>query len=156
MRLPSVPPLELAQEPHPNLLMLPFAASFFCNIRHIKRIWRKRVGVEPTIRPAKDRIAGFEGRESHRTLFASASSIVERFPVSQGKLRRDGTPLRQLDGCGSTRQRDRKARDWYTLHSRRAWKGPRFFRRGAVAVPCLFSIRGVPRTHQEALLHKKG
>jgi hypothetical protein len=46
MRLPSVPPLELAQEPHPNLLLLPFAASFFCNIRHIKRIWRKRVGVE--------------------------------------------------------------------------------------------------------------
>src|SRR5260370_1408556 len=93
---------------------------------------------------------------SQRTLVASASSIVERFPVSQGKLRRDGTPLRQLDGCGSTRQRDRKARDWYTLHSRRAWKGPRFFRRGAVAVPCLFAIRGVPRTHQEALLHNKG
>ncbi len=29
------------------------------------------MGVEPTIRPAKDRIAGFEGREDHRTLFAS-------------------------------------------------------------------------------------
>jgi len=29
------------------------------------------VGVEPTIRPAKDRIAGFEGREDHRTPFAS-------------------------------------------------------------------------------------
>jgi hypothetical protein len=35
--------------------------------------WRKRVGVEPTIRPAKGRIAGFEGRESHRTLFASGT-----------------------------------------------------------------------------------
>ena len=34
--------------------------------------WRKRVGVEPTIRPAKERIAGFEGREDHRTLFAPA------------------------------------------------------------------------------------
>jgi hypothetical protein len=34
------------------------------------------VGVEPTIRPAKDRIAGFEGRESHRTLFASENSIA--------------------------------------------------------------------------------
>ena len=34
------------------------------------------MGVEPTIRPAKDRIAGFEGRERHRTLFASANSIV--------------------------------------------------------------------------------
>ncbi len=31
---------------------------------------------EPTIRPAKDRITGFEGRESHRTLFASANSIA--------------------------------------------------------------------------------
>ena len=40
------------------------------------RAWRKRVGVEPTIRPAKDRIAGFEGRERHRTFFASANSIV--------------------------------------------------------------------------------
>jgi len=34
------------------------------------------VGVEPTIRPAKDRITGFEGRESHRTLFASGNSIA--------------------------------------------------------------------------------
>ncbi len=31
-----------------DFLLLPFAASFFCNIRHIKRIWRKRVGVEKT------------------------------------------------------------------------------------------------------------
>jgi hypothetical protein len=31
------------------------------------------VGVEPTIRPAKDRIAGFEDREGHRTPFASAA-----------------------------------------------------------------------------------
>jgi len=34
------------------------------------------VGVEPTIRPAKDRIAGFEGRGSHRTPFASGESIA--------------------------------------------------------------------------------
>jgi hypothetical protein len=33
------------------------------------------VGVEPTIQPAKGRIAGFEGREGHRTLFASAGII---------------------------------------------------------------------------------
>jgi hypothetical protein len=39
-------------------------------------MWRKRVGVEPTIRPAKDRITGFEGRERHRTLFASGGSIA--------------------------------------------------------------------------------
>jgi hypothetical protein len=29
-----------------NLLLLPFAASFLCNIRHTSQIWRKRVGVE--------------------------------------------------------------------------------------------------------------
>ena len=34
-------------------------------------IWRKRVGVEPTIRPASGRISGFEDREDHRTPFAS-------------------------------------------------------------------------------------
>ena len=39
-------------------------------------IWRKRVGVEPTIRSAKDRIDGFEGREDHRTLFASSAILV--------------------------------------------------------------------------------
>ena len=38
--------------------------------------WRKRVGVEPTIRTAKDRIDGFEGREDHRTLFASSAILV--------------------------------------------------------------------------------
>jgi hypothetical protein len=41
-------------------------------------MWRKRVGVEPTIRPAKDRIASFEGREGHRTLFASTEIIKAR------------------------------------------------------------------------------
>jgi hypothetical protein len=29
-----------------NLLLLPFAASFFYNFRHVRQIWRKRVGVE--------------------------------------------------------------------------------------------------------------
>ena len=29
------------------------------------------MGVEPTIRSAKGRISGFEGRDSHRTIFAS-------------------------------------------------------------------------------------
>jgi len=50
-----VPPLELAQEPTQNPLLLPFAASLFCNIRHIKRIWRKRVGVEPKHSTPKSR-----------------------------------------------------------------------------------------------------
>src|ERR1700730_9596585 len=35
--------------------------------------WRRRVEVESTIRLAKSRIAGFEGREGHRTPFASVS-----------------------------------------------------------------------------------
>jgi hypothetical protein len=55
--------------------MPPFAASFFCNIRHIKQIWRKRVGVEPTILPAKDRINGFEGHEDHRAPGASVTEL---------------------------------------------------------------------------------
>ncbi len=52
-------------------------------------MWRKRVGVEPTIRPAKDRIAGFEGRGDHRTPFASASSIVDGFTCTQGEVTGD-------------------------------------------------------------------
>jgi hypothetical protein len=51
--------------------MPPSAASFFCNFLLTRGIWRKRVGVEPTILAAKDRINGFEGHEDHRTLFAS-------------------------------------------------------------------------------------
>jgi len=41
-----------------------------------QRRWRKRVRVELTTRLAKSRIAGFEGREGHRTLFASAVRIA--------------------------------------------------------------------------------
>src|SRR2546430_689521 len=59
-----------------HFLLPTFAHRSIPNLLTVHRIWRKRVGVEPTIRPAKDRIAGFEGRERHRTLFASANSIV--------------------------------------------------------------------------------
>jgi hypothetical protein len=45
--------------------------------------WRKRVGVEPTIRPAKDRIAGFEDREGHRTPFASDAARHHIIKFSQ-------------------------------------------------------------------------
>jgi hypothetical protein len=38
------------------------------------------VGVEPTTRSAKERVTGFEGRESHRTLFAS----VRDYRVREG------------------------------------------------------------------------
>jgi len=41
----------------------------------IETLWRKRVGVEPTILAAKDRINGFEGHENHRIPFASATII---------------------------------------------------------------------------------
>ena len=60
-RLPFRPycPLVPTCEPHKPLLA--------------KWIWRKRVGVEPTIHPAKGRIAGFEDREDHRTPCASTS-----------------------------------------------------------------------------------
>ena len=36
------------------------------------------MGVGPTIRSAKERITGFEGRESHRTLFASSSTVTSQ------------------------------------------------------------------------------
>jgi hypothetical protein len=53
------------------------AKAFFpitrcCDLR------RKRVGVEPTIHPAKGRIAGFEDREDHRTPCASGAIIRGR------------------------------------------------------------------------------
>src|SRR5271157_6579853 len=44
-----------------------------------KRLWRRRVEVESTIRPAKGRIAGFEGREGHRTPFASVAARSSGF-----------------------------------------------------------------------------
>jgi hypothetical protein len=76
-----------------NLLLLSFAASFLGNIRHTSQMWRKRVGVEPTIRPAKDRITGFEGRERHRTLFASAGSITWKGAIADLSLvGRSGQP----------------------------------------------------------------
>ena len=37
------------QKPDAYPLMPPFAASFFCNFRQIREIWRKRVGVEPKL-----------------------------------------------------------------------------------------------------------
>jgi hypothetical protein len=39
-------------------------------------IWRRRVEVESTTRSAKDRVAGFEGREGHRTPFAPVATIA--------------------------------------------------------------------------------
>ncbi len=50
-----------------------FGAADFASPRFCVKRWRKRVGVEPTIRLAKSRINGFEGHEDHRTPFASVS-----------------------------------------------------------------------------------
>jgi hypothetical protein len=41
------------------------------------------VGVEPTTRPAKERVTGFEGREDHRTLFASGTDYRLRLEFAQ-------------------------------------------------------------------------
>ena len=49
----------------------PIGASFKRLSPLKQRRWRKRVRVELTTRLAKSRIAGFEGREGHRTPFAS-------------------------------------------------------------------------------------
>ena len=46
--------------------------------------------VESTIRPAKDRIAGFEGREGHRTPFASAKKYRGEAVRVKIKRRRAG------------------------------------------------------------------
>src|SRR2546427_3292827 len=62
--------------PNASLIAAFFRLVFFCKFRESKKVWRRRVVVETTIRPAKDRIAGFESRESHRTLFASGNSIA--------------------------------------------------------------------------------
>ena len=46
---------------------------------NIDDLWRERVEVESTTRSAKERVAGFEGREGHRTPFAP----VVRIPSQQ-------------------------------------------------------------------------
>src|SRR4029077_16369659 len=63
--------------------------------------WRKRVGVEPTILAAKDRINGFEGHENHRTPFASVNEYRDgargfqffEGPVSVSTFRGNGGGL---------------------------------------------------------------
>ena len=42
------------------------------------------MGVEPTIRLAKSRIAGFEGREDHRSPCASAVCVIQRTKFAEG------------------------------------------------------------------------
>jgi hypothetical protein len=56
-------------------LLSQFWHNFLEHSVFIGFLWRKRVGVEPTTRLAKSRIAGFEGREDHRIPFASAFSL---------------------------------------------------------------------------------
>jgi hypothetical protein len=56
--------------------MFPYVSRAGAKCLRRNRMWRRRVEFESTIRPAKDRIAGFEGRGDHRTPFASGRSIT--------------------------------------------------------------------------------
>ena len=66
--------------------MLPYVSRAGAKCLRRNRMWRRRVEVESTIRPAKDRIAGFEGRGDHRTPFAPGRSIAgsgDWFPCTE-------------------------------------------------------------------------
>ena len=83
---------------NPNLLLLPFAASRSAKLLKKRKMWRKRVGVEPTIHPAKGRIAGFEDREDHRT--PCASICLEANDNTEVKLQLQcGPVLAQIAWC---------------------------------------------------------
>ncbi len=56
--------------------------------------------VETTIRPAKDRITGFEGRESHRTLFASGVIKPQKRKMLASSVDMASRPL-ECGGAGS-------------------------------------------------------
>src|SRR5260370_28728509 len=154
-----------------NCLALPSRCK-----RHTSQIWRKRVGVEPTIRPAKDRIAGFEGRESHRTLFAAGNSIAWDWWLMTGggpkvlavaahtsasspgrqrnfEVRTAGTRWHRPVAYGSTRPRGRKGQDWCRPRNTDAKWVLRLCRQEAIAArnPC--AARAVPRTRRAALPH---
>ena len=83
-----------------------------CNFGRSEKMWRKRVGVEPTIRLAKSRIAGFEGREGHRTPFASLGNMSAR-SIEVRRVRIQSRP----PACESTPPPDRRVRRWCRLRS---------------------------------------
>src|SRR5713101_8133844 len=120
------------------------------------RLWRKRVGVEPTIRPAKDRIAGFEGRGDHRTPFASGSSIEERSGRAQGWFKNVATRGQRLHLCGSGRPRDCREPGWYILRNSNAQWGRRSFRRGAICGQRPCGSRAVRQIRRGGLRRKRG
>ncbi len=82
------------------------------------------MGVEPTTLAAKDRINGFEGREGHRTLFASvglegasAAAIIRRNGRRTWRgSRSDGAGMNdpdcRIDSRGRYRKDDGFAGDW--------------------------------------------
>src|SRR5580700_3394012 len=90
--------------------------------------WRKRVGVEPTIPAAKDRINGFEGHEDHR---APGASVVSK------RLRILG-----LLDIGNFR---------LSLHGRRC-----YWSVGCDSCHCVTRVRyrqvGIPARHRQALV----
>jgi hypothetical protein len=96
IRSSLVPTEHLETRTGSNPAIAAFCHLVFFHFLQTKEIWRKRVGVEPTIRPAKDRIAGFEGREGHRTNFASGMSIsgrsgMEKLRGSRAEVRSEST-----------------------------------------------------------------
>src|SRR6266478_6026019 len=120
---------------------MPEATAFFyflfekCGLRlRKKRTWRKRVGVEPTTRLAKSRIAGFEGREDHRIPFASAKSIEARCGWRQ---------TWRSDVFESERRPNRKERVLYRPRSRNVLTDCRVFHPEGAREPFLGEARGV-------------
>src|SRR5229473_2359511 len=69
------PPLT---QPRNNVrVAFPYVLSHKAKCFRRNKMWRKRVGVEPTPESAKDTGHGFEDHEDHRTPFASANSIAD-------------------------------------------------------------------------------
>src|SRR4030095_9264658 len=98
--------------------------------------WRKRVGVQPTTRLAKSRIAGFEGREDHRIPFASAKSIG---------VTRGWRQTRKSDSFESALRPDRTALAPCTLRSRSVPRDRQVFRPAGVRAPDLCEAPGARR-----------
>src|SRR5271156_3066706 len=71
-------------------------------------LWRRRVEVESTTRSAKERVAGFEGREGHRTPFASA--VYKGFRLqSLGRVRKFEDGMIGLVASGLRKHQDQNA-----------------------------------------------
>src|SRR5487761_343539 len=91
------------------------------------QMWRKRVGVEPTIRLAKSRIAGFEGRDSPRTLFASAGIITADRGVAKPSNPAPSLP-QNTDSCSAKEGRKEEGTNQNKLLRAQPFVAPTFLR----------------------------